>query len=243
MASPTERYNTDQGPSLQVAIKKMKRKFYSWEECITLREVKSLRKLKHPTIIKLKEVIRENNELFFVFEYMVRLCLHHILRVFAGASSIACMHMEGNAEASLEQDCNLYQLIKDRPKPLSEARIRSIIYQIFQGLAYMHKHGYFHRDIKPGTGSSTSTPPLFALLVASLMAHTCCRRVCNTELMQGDVIESSPENESFLHQLHLRVHCKQSIPATVSQHYSRSSSGACIGRCPPYRSGVLTLQN
>lgn len=56
---------------VQVAIKKMKRKFYSWEECITLREVKSLRKLKHPTIIKLKEVIRENNELFFVFEYMV----------------------------------------------------------------------------------------------------------------------------------------------------------------------------
>ena len=53
----------------------MKRKFYSWEECITLREVKSLRKLKHPTIIKLKEVIRENNELFFVFEYMVRLFL------------------------------------------------------------------------------------------------------------------------------------------------------------------------
>eukprot|EP00897_Mesotaenium_endlicherianum_P000198 jgi/Mesen1/10179/ME000076S09686 len=53
-----------------VAIKKMKRKFYSWEECMNLREVKSLRKLNHPNIIKLKEVIRENDELFFVFEYM-----------------------------------------------------------------------------------------------------------------------------------------------------------------------------
>mmetsp|Transcript_31217 Transcript_31217/g.101806 ORF Transcript_31217/g.101806 Transcript_31217/m.101806 type:complete len:518 (-) Transcript_31217:28-1581(-) len=53
-----------------VAIKKMKRKFYSWEECMALREVKSLRKLNHPNIIKLKEVIRENDELFFVFEYM-----------------------------------------------------------------------------------------------------------------------------------------------------------------------------
>lgn len=35
-----------------------------------LREVQSLKKLNHPNIIKLKEVIRENDELFFVFEYM-----------------------------------------------------------------------------------------------------------------------------------------------------------------------------
>lgn len=37
-----------------------------------LREVKSLRKLNHPSIVKLKEVIRENDELFFVFEFMER---------------------------------------------------------------------------------------------------------------------------------------------------------------------------
>ncbi|KAM7490912.1 hypothetical protein LguiA_033833 [Lonicera macranthoides] len=53
-----------------VAIKKMKRKYYSWEECINLREVKSLRKMSHPNIVKLKEVIRENDILYFVFEYM-----------------------------------------------------------------------------------------------------------------------------------------------------------------------------
>jgi len=41
-----------------VAIKKMKRKFETWDECMTLREIKSLRKLNHPNIIKLKEVIR-----------------------------------------------------------------------------------------------------------------------------------------------------------------------------------------
>lgn len=53
-----------------VAVKKMKRKYYVWEECMNLREVKSLRKLNHPNIIKLKEIVRENNELFFIFEYM-----------------------------------------------------------------------------------------------------------------------------------------------------------------------------
>lgn len=53
-----------------VAIKKMKKKYYSWEECTNLREVKSLRKMNHPNIVKLKEVIRENDILYFVFEYM-----------------------------------------------------------------------------------------------------------------------------------------------------------------------------
>ncbi|KAA6429954.1 MAG: mitogen-activated kinase 7 [Trebouxia sp. A1-2] len=100
----------------QVAIKKMKRKFFSWEECMSLREVKSLRKLNHPCVVKLKEVIRENDELFFVFEYL---------------------------------DCNLYQLMKDRTKLMPESRIRSWCHQILQGLAYIHKHGYFHRDMKP----------------------------------------------------------------------------------------------
>ncbi|XP_014516610.1 serine/threonine-protein kinase MHK isoform X1 [Vigna radiata var. radiata] len=53
-----------------VAVKKLKRKFCFWEECTNLREVKALRKMNHPNIIKLKEVVRENNELFFIFEYM-----------------------------------------------------------------------------------------------------------------------------------------------------------------------------
>ncbi len=40
-----------------VAIKKMKSKYKSWEECLELREIKSLRKLAHPNIIKMKEVL------------------------------------------------------------------------------------------------------------------------------------------------------------------------------------------
>lgn len=99
-----------------VAIKKMKRKYYSWEECLNLREVKSLRKMNHPNIVKLKEVFRENDILYFVFEYM---------------------------------ECNLYQLMKDRLKLFSETEVRNWCFQVFQGLAYMHRRGYFHRDLKP----------------------------------------------------------------------------------------------
>ncbi|XP_010527274.1 PREDICTED: serine/threonine-protein kinase MHK-like [Tarenaya hassleriana] len=99
-----------------VAVKKMKRKFYYWEECMNLREVKALRKLNHPNVIKLKEVVRENNELFFIFE-----CMEH----------------------------NLYQITKERETPFPEGEIRSFMSQMLQGLAHMHKNGYFHRDLKP----------------------------------------------------------------------------------------------
>ncbi|GBM59409.1 Serine/threonine-protein kinase ICK [Araneus ventricosus] len=61
-------HNLDSGE--KVAIKRMKKKYHSWEECMNLREVKSLQKLSHANLVKLKEVIREDNTLYFVFEYM-----------------------------------------------------------------------------------------------------------------------------------------------------------------------------
>jgi hypothetical protein len=47
----------------------MKRKFQTWDECINLREIKSLRKIEHTHVIKMKEVIKEKDELFLVFEF------------------------------------------------------------------------------------------------------------------------------------------------------------------------------
>nr|XP_037272912.1 sporulation protein kinase pit1-like [Rhipicephalus microplus] len=63
----------------KVAIKRMKKKYYSWEECMNLREVKSLQKLSHANLVKLKEVVREDNTLYFVFEYM-RENLYQLIR-------------------------------------------------------------------------------------------------------------------------------------------------------------------
>lgn len=103
-----------------LAVKRMKKKYFSWRECIKLREVRSLKKLIHPNIIKLKEVIRENNELFFVFEFMEK---------------------------------NLYEMMKAQQQTrigrFQEKTVKSIIYQCFSGLSFMHKSGFFHRDCKP----------------------------------------------------------------------------------------------
>jgi serine/threonine protein kinase len=89
-----------------VAIKKMKKKFYSWDEAMQLREIKSLRKLNSPFIVKLKEVIRVNDELYFVFEYL---------------------------------DNDVYKIMKNRTSNFTEDKIKSIVYQALQGLAYCHK--------------------------------------------------------------------------------------------------------
>lgn len=103
-------------PQDKVAIKRMKKKYYSWQECMDLREIKALQKIRHPNVIKLKEVIREDNNLYMIFEYMNE---------------------------------NLYELTKKRDRLFPETNVRNIIFQLLQGLSYMHKLGFFHRDLKP----------------------------------------------------------------------------------------------
>ena len=97
-------------------IKKLKEKFFNWQNCQDLPEIKALLKLNHPNIVKLYEVIKQKNELYMVFEYL---------------------------------DQNIYQLLKDRRRPLGEIEIRNIMFQTLQGIYYIHKIGYFHRDQKP----------------------------------------------------------------------------------------------
>nr|CAG8542325.1 8288_t:CDS:10 [Entrophospora candida] len=103
-----------------VAIKKMKKKFSSWEKVCELREFKALRSLPtHINVISLLEafLITQARELYFVFEYM-----------------------EGN----------LYQLIKDRRGRLLDERVlKSIMFQVLEGLYHIHSNGIFHCDMKP----------------------------------------------------------------------------------------------
>lgn len=100
-----------------VAIKKMKKKYINWEECLNLQEIKALIGLKHPNIVVLRELILNNDELDLIFYY---------------------------------DGINLYDhMMSNNTKGLSELEIRNIIYQVLQGLSYMHKNSFIHRDIKP----------------------------------------------------------------------------------------------
>jgi serine/threonine protein kinase len=104
----------------KVAIKKLKQKIDSWEACMNQNEVYFLRKLVHPNIIKLIEVIREpNSDISFVFEY---------------------------CDCNLYEYISNH---RKRKKAISEDKIHNIIYNITKGLSYMHSQNIMHRDLKP----------------------------------------------------------------------------------------------
>ena len=111
-----------------VAIKILKRKYKKWDDCQELIEVRSLQKLHNEStfnkpgeenIIKLKQVI-------FIKK--------------TGTLNLIFEYME----------TDLLELMKScEPKTLKEDQIRDIMHQTLLGLAFMHKYGFFHRDMKP----------------------------------------------------------------------------------------------
>ena len=104
----------------KVAIKKLKKKMSSWEECILQNAVRILRKLNHENIVKLLEVIREqNSDVSYIFEY---------------------------CDCNLFQFIENYRKQK---MYISEMKIRNIIYQIVCGVKYLHSCNIMHRDLKP----------------------------------------------------------------------------------------------
>jgi serine/threonine protein kinase len=43
----------------------------------------------------------------------------------------------------------VYTRASEAGRFLTESEIKSLFYKMAQGLAYLHKNGYFHRDMKP----------------------------------------------------------------------------------------------
>ena len=98
----------------------MKKNFESFAPCLELREVVFLRTLPpHHHLVPALDIF---------------------LDPFSKKLHIAMEYMDGN----------LYQLMKARDhKCLDTGSVKSILFQIMQGLEHIHAHHFFHRDIKP----------------------------------------------------------------------------------------------
>ncbi|KAI0147830.1 Pkinase-domain-containing protein [Xylariaceae sp. FL1272] len=103
-----------------IAIKTMKKTFESFTPCMELREVVFLRTLPpHAHLVPALDIFLDP------FTKKLHICMEY---------------MEGN----------LYQLMKARDhKCLDNSSVKSILFQIMQGLEHIHAHHFFHRDIKP----------------------------------------------------------------------------------------------
>jgi len=101
-----------------VAVKQIKLGSKSWDEALRSTELQALKALRHPFIVRLRELLRgpKDGSLYYVFEFI---------------------------------DSDLFRLLKKYPQGLGEARTADLGRQLFAGIAHMHQHNFFHRDMKP----------------------------------------------------------------------------------------------
>ncbi|CAN3364382.1 meiotic mRNA stability protein kinase Ssn3p [Diutina catenulata] len=92
-----------------------------------MREMSLCRELAHKNIIKLVNIVLENKSIYMIFEF----CEHDLLQI---------IHFHSHP-------------VKDIPQPT----IKSIIWQILNGVTYLHKNWVFHRDLKPANIMVTSS--------------------------------------------------------------------------------------
>lgn len=98
----------------------MKKNFESFAPCMELREVVFLRTLpNHQHLVPALDIFLDP------FSKKLHICMEYM-------------------------DGNLYQLMKARDhKFLDIGSVKSVLFQIMQGLEHIHAHSFFHRDIKP----------------------------------------------------------------------------------------------
>lgn len=85
-----------------------------------IREMSLCRELHHKNITKLMEIILESKSIYMIFEFFE----HDLLQI---------IHFHSHPEI----------------RPIPEQAVKSLIWQVLNGVTFLHKNWIFHRDLKP----------------------------------------------------------------------------------------------
>lgn len=94
--------------------------FYTGISQSAIREMSLCRELNHKNITKLMEIILENKSIYMIFEFFE----HDLLQI---------IHSHSHPEV----------------KQIPERTVKSLIWQVLNGVTFLHKNWIFHRDLKP----------------------------------------------------------------------------------------------
>ncbi|KIW26383.1 uncharacterized protein PV07_09482 [Cladophialophora immunda] len=93
-----------------------------------IREMSLCTELSHPNLVHLAEIILEDKCVFMVFEY----CEHDLLQI-------------------------IHHHTQPTRRPIPATMIKSILFQLLNGLYYLHQNWVIHRDLKPANIMVTSS--------------------------------------------------------------------------------------
>ncbi|ODV79793.1 cyclin-dependent serine/threonine protein kinase [Suhomyces tanzawaensis NRRL Y-17324] len=93
-----------------------------------IREMSLCRELNNKNITKLVDIILENKSIYMIFEF----CEHDLLQI---------IHYHSHPDV----------------KPIPQSTIKSLTWQILNGVTFLHQNWIFHRDLKPANIMVTSS--------------------------------------------------------------------------------------
>lgn len=100
----------------RVAIKKIKEKQKSWEKCLSLRELRSLKSMgKHRNLVLLRELVLAKENLYFVFEFLPH-NLHQLIQGAAADGGFDLAHAAAMAGGLLSGVAHMHSRCAHREK-------------------------------------------------------------------------------------------------------------------------------
>jgi hypothetical protein len=117
------------------------------------REFRAVATLRHPNLVELYELVAHEQSCYFTMEYLPgidprRYVERARVRELAERATVPVAIHEAHTEASISPIAATTPAASVPPE-LELGRVRSVLAQLAEGLAFLHARGVIHRDVKP----------------------------------------------------------------------------------------------